>query len=67
MTSSGNEGGRVRVGDYIRKPDGRLLVVFKVYDDMGPNIHGYGARPATIWERVKFRFRRLVRLWLKKE
>jgi hypothetical protein len=52
---------KVKVGDVIEREDGRLMVVYKVYDDMGPNIHGYAFRAATKLERFKFRFWRLMR------
>jgi hypothetical protein len=51
----------VKVGDVLEREDGRLMVVYKVYDDMGPNISGYATRPATKLERLNFWFRRLMR------
>ncbi len=49
----------MKVGDFVVNEKGKLMVVFEVYDDMGPNIEGYGMRPATFWEKVKFKLARL--------
>lgn len=45
---------RYKIGDYVLSLYGRLLVVYRVFDDMRPHVHGYAARPATKWERLKF-------------
>jgi len=50
-----------KVGDYVESPLKGLMIVEKVYTDMLPHIRGCKLRRTTFWEKIKFKFWRLIK------